>query len=148
MTHWTLAHMRDMNEADPLPGLGELKPRAEPEAPKPVRRSDGIVVGADGMWRTDFPEPDPTGASAPPDPPAPPPDEAEPGAHGFIKEGDLVRLLRGHQWFRRLGTGPYQARRIDRGGFFLGSTGGVCLFRNDDWERCAPPTHRTDEVTA
>lgn len=99
VTHWTLAHMRDMNEADPLPGLGELKPRAEKEAPKPVRRSDGIVIAPDGKWSTDLPEPTEDAPAAPPpiiaQPTASdsvPPAEAEPGAHGFL--GCRVRLLR------------------------------------------------------
>ena len=30
--------------------LGPMKPRPEPEARKPVRRPDGIVIGTDGKW--------------------------------------------------------------------------------------------------
>ena len=128
---------------------GPLGPpiRREPEAPKPIRRPDGIVIAPDGKMSTDFPEPDAnpvwpfphTPAPTPADPPA---DEAcglQPQA-GDVPEGAMWRDFRGDYWRRISGGVPEcHAARLGLGRWFAAPASWAAVQGHIEPIAAAPP---------
>jgi hypothetical protein len=74
---------------DPIGGLGPKVTPAPAPAPQPHRRPDGIVIGPDGKWSTDLP--DPSAAVSTPMPP--PAEDAAAKCASPVQIWDMVRLL-------------------------------------------------------
>ena len=143
MTHWT-------DTDNPA-----YVSRTEDKSVIRERERRGILTGPDGRMSTNLPMPTAPPSPPPPaDPPTDAPAEAEPGTHGFLKEP-----LKVGDWIKHSRVGLLRVKIIhahkepddnltctDAQGKDNAITGAV--FEGDTWERCAPPTHRTDEVTA
>lgn len=143
-----LASMRDIDATDPIGGLGPRVTPAPTPAPQPVRRDDGIVIGPDGKWSTDLP--DPTQEVTLKTEPAP----DAPIAPKCPPVGSFIRLLRPKCWRINEQAGAickvlrhYQDEGMDIEGptglgWGIHATDESDAERGPCWEPVAPPAVR------